>query len=488
MKNLVRCFMFIIYISLFSIDGCYSFVVFNNKFTRSSHVTVSIRKFYRIGDKDYTNAANKAINYLKKQGGGKLIYPTGTYVQGSIEITSSNVTIAGEGKAKTFIIRNNDRGYAFWTNSKNAIKIKNLNVDCDKAMFEGGIYFGGSSDCVVENVSVQNADASTFVVSSILFNRNGLRGNANNNTFRNCSARGQKRYHEVGGKSPFIAGDYASNTRFQNCIVTDCIGDSYDSDNAPGTIFTNCIAVSTKAVSTYTGFWCEGEQTDSDHKVQWIGCRAINFTNGFGISEFAKATIKSCYAKGCTHGVKGINNKYRTIINGFVSDKCGKDLNVDTDGIMSFTGPVTMYNVKTINSLAKNSFCNYAGGHFTSEKTIIGPGCVFDKDLFVSYNSTGSRSILIDGVTFNNSYIVYYNALETELLIKKSKFFNGGINGTRIKRSEITDGCYFVTTQDSIAITLNLDTFNTVVKNSTFKGYRQISNRAVAGTGIKKIH
>lgn len=455
----------------------------------AARLTVSILRFFQPNEKEYTQAARKAIEYLRNRGGGVLTYPTGTFMQGPLEITGSNITVLGAGVTKTRIIRNESRGYAFLANNKQRVYIKNLSIDCDKSPFEGGIYYGGCMGCWGEYVTVENADAATFVVSGILLNSNGQRGVSKTNGFRHCTAMGQKRYHEVGGKSPFIAGDYAQSTQFEYCVVKNCTGDAYDSDNAPGSVFENCAASFTKGISSYTGFWAEGEQTDSDHRVTWINCQASGFTNGFGLSEQAKGNIKAGRAEDCTHAIRGINYKYRITVDGFTARRCGKGLeSIDTDGALSFTGPVTLLRVTTVGTLARNSFCNYAGGDFTVEETILGAGSIFDKDVFVSYGSTGSRRIVLDGVTMNNSSVRYYNADQTELLIKATRFNNGGVIGARIKKSRITGNSFFVTKNEKdAAISLNLDNFNTTVDNTTFQGYNQVGTNVRVGTGIKGI-
>lgn len=456
--------------------------------TPASRPTLSISAYKKAGDADFTQAAQRAIRALAGRGGGVLTYPAGTFVQGPVEITGSNITVRGAGPTRTKIVRNSVRGYAFFANGKRNVRIQNLSINCDKSPIEGGVYFGGTTNCWAENVGVSRADAATFVISNLLFNKPGS-ALATGNGFRNCTASGQKRYHDVGGKSPFIAGDYARNSRFERCTVTDSEADYFDSDNAPGTVFIDCVARSTKGMSAYTGFWSEGEQTDSDHTVRWIRCRAYGFTNGFGVSERAKATFQRCEAQDCRYAVRGVNHAFRVTISDFTARRCGKGLeNNDVAGVLAFTGPVTMTNVKTIGTLAKNSFSNYAASAFTDEQTVLGPGCEFDKDVYVSYGNTGSRRVRLDGVTLHNSYVRYYNGDQTELHISRSRFINGGINGARIKQSRITDNTRFTATNGArTAIQLNLDNFNTTVDNTTVEGYEEVSNKARLGAGVRQI-
>ncbi|WP_128543827.1 hypothetical protein [Larkinella soli] len=447
--------------------------------------TVSILQYKKSGETDFTSAARRAIDYLRKQGGGVLTYPAGRFLQGPVEITASGITIRGAGLDRTVIVRNTQRGYAFLANRKRNVTVRDLTIDCDRSPIEGGIYFGGCTNCWGDRVSVRNADAASFVVSGLLFN--GGEGPSSANGFRNCRASGQKRYHDAGGKSPFIAGDYARNTRFESCTVTDCAADAFDSDNAPGTIFADCVARQTRGISPFAGFWSEGEQTDSDHQVTWLNCRAVGFTNGFGISERVKADIRNGTAENCVHAVRGINHRYRVRVAGFMAKGCGKGLeNAETDGVLSFTGPVTLTNAKTSATLARNAFCNYAGGFYTEEETVIGAGCEFDRDVLVSYENTGSRRVTLEGATLRGGNLRYYNGHQTELLVKNTRFYNSSIIGARIKNSRITAGSQFVTTDTSrTAIQLSMDTFNTTVDNSTFEGYNQVSNHARIGSGVR---
>jgi hypothetical protein len=449
---------------------------------------VSVLAYKKAGETELTQAAIRAIADLTKRGGGTLTYPAGQFVQGPVEITGSAVSIQGAGIGRTFIIRNTQRGYAFFANRKARVFIRDLTLDCDQSPIEGGLYFGGCTASGADRVYIKNADASSFVVENQLFNGNGEKAVSDRNVFRNCQASGQKRYHDAGGKSPFIAGGYAQNTRFESCTVTDCIGDAFDSDNAPGTVFSYCVAKNTKGISQYAGFWSEGEQTDSDHRVTWNHCKASGFRVGFGISERAKGTIQNSEAENCVNAVKGLHYQYRITISDFTARNCGKGLEAtDTDGVLTFSGPATLTGVRTENTVARNSFSNYGGGSSTDEETVIGPGCDFDKDAYISYENTGSRRIRVDGATFRGGNIRYYNGQLTELLVKNSQFINSGIIGARIKQSRITAGSRFITTDSTkTAIQLSLDSYNTTVDNSSFEGYNKVSNNARLGTGIRQ--
>lgn len=449
---------------------------------------VSISTYKKPGDPDFTQAAVRGMAYLQKQGGGTLTYPAGKFVQGPVEIPGSNITVRGAGMDKTFIVRTAERGFAFWANQKQRVVIRDLSIDCDQSPIEGGIYFGGTTNCWAERVSIKNGDAASFVVETLLHNGGGASAPADRNGFRYCQVSGQKRYHEVGGKSPFIAGGYAKNTRFEYCTATDCVGDYFDSDNAPGSVFSYCMARSTKGTSPYAGFWSEGEQTDSDHRATWLHCKAIGFRLGFGISERVKGTIQACEAENCVNAIKGLHHAFRINVTNFISRNCGKGLEAtETDGALTFSGPVTMTRVKTLNTAARNSFSNYGGSSSTNEETILGPGCEFDKDVYISYENSGSRRITVNGATFRGSNIRYYNGQLTELTVRNSQFIDGGIVGARIKQSRITDGSRFTTTDSTkTAIQLNLDSYNTTIENSTFEGYKKVSNNAKLGTGIRQ--
>ncbi|GAB3282249.1 hypothetical protein GCM10027347_58390 [Larkinella harenae] len=449
---------------------------------------VSIQTYKKAGDPDFTQAAVRAFVYLKSKGGGTLTYPAGKFVQGPVEIPGSTITVQGAGMNKTLIVRTEERGFAFYANSKKNVVIKNLTIDCDKSLIQGGIYFGGGTNCWADRVSIKNADAASFVVETLLYNGGGASAPADRNGFRYCQVSGQKRYHDVGGKSPFIAGGYAKNTRFEYCTATDCIGDYFDSDNAPGSVFLHCTARSTKGISPYAGFWSEGEQTDSDHRVTWINCKATGFRVGFGISERAKGTIRNSEAENCVNAIKGLHHNFRITVDNFVSRNCGKGLEaIDTDGALTFSGPVTLTNVRTVNTVARNSFSNYGGGSSTEEETVIGPGCVFDRDAHISYENSGSRRITVNGATFRGGNIRYYNGQLTELLVKNSQFINSGIVGARIKQSRVTAGSRFVTTDSTrTAIQLSLGAYNTTVDNSTFEGYKRVSDNAKLGTGVRQ--
>ncbi|MFC5407779.1 hypothetical protein ACFPMF_00555 [Larkinella bovis] len=451
---------------------------------------VSVLTYRKPGETELTPAINRAIADLAKRGGGTIKYPAGRFVQGPVEIIGSSITLQGAGIGRTIIVRNAQRGYAFWANRKKGVFIRDLSINCDQSPVEGGLYWGGCTASGADRVAVQNADASSFVVENLLFNGNGEQAVSDRNTLRNCQASGQKRYHEAGGKSPFIAGGYARNTRFESCTATDCVGDAFDSDNAPGTVFLHCLARTTKGISPYAGFWSEGEQSDSDHQVTWLHCKAVGFRVGFGVSERAKATIRNGEAENCVNAIKGLNHHYRIQIDTFTARNCGKTLEAtDTDGALVFSGPVTMARVKTVNTLARNAFANYGGGSSTNEETIIGPGCEFDKDAYISYENSGSRRITVNGATFRGANIRYYNGHLTELLVKNSQFINSGIVGARIKQSRITEGSRFVTTDSTrTAIQLSLDSYNTTVENSTFEGYKSVTNHAKLGTGIRQTH
>ena len=239
-------------------------------------------------------------------------------------------------------------------------------------------------------------------------------------------------------------------------------------------------------MSAFAGFWSEGEQTDSDHRVTWQHCQVTGFKIGFGVAERVKATIIDGQVANCMNAVKGLNNQFRVTINKLTAKNCGQGLeNTDIDGAIAFAGPATLNNVVTTGTVAKNAFCNYGGNANPDQETIIGPGCVFDKDVMVSYENSGAHRITLNGATLKGGNLRYYNSVLAELLVKNTKFINSGIVGARIKQSRITAGSRFVTTDSTrTAIQLGLDSFNTTVDNATFEGYRKVTDNGQVGKGV----
>lgn len=430
------------------------------------------------GINDETKAIKSALLKAKKTG-SIVYYPAGTYLQGPIIINGNNIKIKGEKGTK--IIRNNIRGWAF-SGKINFSKIEGLTIDCNKSPIEGGIRIAGKNN-VLSNIRILNGDAGSICISSRLSNTD-VPIQTLNNVVIDCYVSGQKKYHDVGGLSPFIAGDLATKTTFRRCTAVNCAGvniDYFDSDNAPKTLFDQCTAIKSGKMSQSTAFWSEGEQSTTDHRVEWRNCKAVNFAIAFGSSERAKPLLRNCRAENCTKAYNHSNGDFMPTIDGLLCVKCGHGIeNTDTEAIISTTGGITLRNVVTTESIAKQSFVNFANSKYTDDPVRIGFGCVFDRIVRISYGGTGSRKIFMNDCKLINTSLMYYNAQDVRMEVKRVLFDKGSkVVGARISKGSKIDECRFIgssnrktNSQDSTAITQLLDNFNLIVERSLFKNWK----------------
>ncbi|WP_461672886.1 hypothetical protein [Priestia megaterium] len=440
---------------------------------------MNIRKFDKLkvkveGGYDYTPCLNAALDEIRIRGGIVEI-PKGEFSIGSINRNDlSNVTVVGAGKRKTRIKKLKVRGHVFTINDCDNFVLKDMSIDCANTVFEGGVWYGGMRNSLVKNVEVMNSDNTSIVIAG-----EGISGGsrkAYNNQVINCKVYGQRRYHPT-GKSPFIAGDGALRTIFKGCVVVDCKGDAYDSDNAPFSKFINCKAINNGERSSFCAFWSEGEQEVQNHYVTWENCYAENYSSAFGISEKVKGTILSSKAVNCQKAVSGLNNKYRILIKGFKAYECGEGIEVnETQGIFSFTNCATLEGVITQGSVAKNAFSNYSLKFNTYHPTYI-ESCEFDKQVYISYGDTGSRNIILKDVTLINTAIRYYHANNTRLSIENCQFINSFISGNYIKRNIIKNSIFKDSTSSLIAISDGREN-HTTFENCEFNGFKSVAINA----------
>ncbi|WP_460675341.1 hypothetical protein, partial [Larkinella ripae] len=220
-------------------------------------------------------------------------------------------------------------------------------------------------------------------------------------------------YHEGGGKSPLIAGDYAKNTTFENITAIDNgVGislDDFDSDNADGTRFINCHVKNT-VYREGAAFYSEGEQT-GEHQAAVINCTATNKRIGAASSENARLTINGLDARLCRNAVKGLNNTYELVAKNVTAIKCGHaDLvNTEVEGVYTLTGPATLINCTADSSNAKYDVVNYSAlTNQTGTLRVIGGS--FKKDIQVAYENGGNKYFIMQGTYLEGSIINWYNA------------------------------------------------------------------------------
>ena len=417
---------------------------------------------------------------IDSQSGGKVFVPSGTYVVDNIYITSDNMMFFGEGQGSTkFTALPSRRGWTIIVLDKTNVTISDLTIDAIDGSIEGGLRLGGAINCLVERCSFLNGELGSMIVAGNLGVAGGTRI-AYDNTVRDCYASGQRSY-APDGTSPFISADNAQRTTFINCVVEDCEADAFDSDNAPNTKFINCTAIKNGTQSTYAGFWSEGEQVNpDDHSVYLEGCYAQNFLIGIGTSERVSATINGFTIKDCGRAIWCRSSAGNIVSNGNIIN-CGKS--GSTDGAFQIEKSCNISNIQFKDTQFSNCISIYNGSGIQNDETVTIQNCVVDKLISIGYEQGGAEIVKLNGCTFNNTYLTYYNSDLKKLIVEGNIFINGGISGARIKDSLVVNNTFKDDSGLLTAINLNIDSFNTYVDNNTFIGYAVVngSNRAIIG-------
>lgn len=432
---------------------------------------------------DITSVVSACLAHAVSTAKTKIVYiPGGSYIFKSVSFPANahGVKLIGAGIGLTKLISPAGRwGFSITANDLDNITVANMTIDNNLASIEGGLWFGGVNRGLVENVEFLNGDLSSMSISGP-----GISGGTRigyDTIVRNCYAKGQKRY-EPGGTSPFIAGNGATRTVFQNCIAEDCEADPFDSDNAPDTRFVNCQAIKNGAMSTFCAFWSEGaEQTTH---VTWENCVAINFAIGFGYSESViphnyNPTIRNCE--------KAIWARSDGHVSGGVIENCGNNAVAETTGAVLFEQAGVLEGVEFKGTTSSYCFQNYNGAALLVNRTLEITGCKFDKVVGIGYGNTGAKHVLVNGNRFANTSLGYFNCSLKYLTIGAGNVFeNSIIYGSRIGQSIITGSIFYTTDNTKTAIQLNLDTFNTYINDNIFDGFGYVTNSGTLGKNIYK--
>lgn len=402
-----------------------------------------------------------------------LVLGAGTYLTGPLTL-SDGLVIQGAGSAVCTLKKKAVRGWALG-GAVSGVTIGDLTIDCDASPIEGGIRLAGKSN-TVRGVRVLGGDVASIVISTVMSNADAPVASADN-LVEDCYVKGQKRYHEAAGLSPFLAGDGALRTVFRRCVAEDngltVAMDYFDSDNAPGTVFEGCVAIRNGTQQSGTGFWAEGEQTGQNHEVRFVNCSATNFTNAFGSSEQAKVRLLGGQAKGCRRAWWHINGSFAPVLDGLVATGCGGGIGSSTqDGVIATTGGMVLRGVTTTGTLCDQAFCNFQGGNGFTNDPIVMTDCRFDKVVKLSETNSGSRNVQVRGTVFELQAVVNNSADLLVSLVDCTFLGNADLVAIRTKAGSSLRFCRFYGTDDTkTAVAQVLDSFNLVVSDCYFQDY-----------------
>ncbi len=464
-----------------------------NDFTSDKGDTVSITRFGadRTGAVNSTSALVAAVAYLTTNFGGKgtIWYPPGTYLQGTFNQVISGITIAAT--YGTVVINSTNAQNQPFSGIWNGCTLRGLIINSNAHVKAGGVYLAGS-DNVIEYCKLLNTGDTGFTIEAIPLG-GGSAVATKNNLIRHCIVQGQKFYHESGGKSPFIAGYYAEDTTFEDCIAIDCNADPFDSDDGKGTTtFRRCIAIRNGG-RAYAAFHSEGngDPASPNNTVKWIDCIAINHVIAFNQTENAKIFIENCVADTCEYIFKSGASSLPEI-DGIKAFNCGSNALAAslTEGLFTIPLGGNIKRVVTKNSNAAQILCNYDGSGQNHNNTLSFTDFDIDKDIKFAYEGSGARKLVFtDGIFRGTSGYKYYNALNQTVESTRIFFENGGIQGARIVSHLLLD-CIFRKTGNSglhIDIQIN-DLVNTTTVKCVFIGGGAFSNYAPTSTSNNNVY
>ena len=428
-----------------------------------------------------TASFQSALNFLTT--GGRITVPAGRFSIRSLTYTYDYTELVGAGINATILFSPSPtkRGWMIKMNGLTECALKNLTMDSLYTSVEGSFWMGGGVRCVVDSCSFLNGHFCSLSINGA----NGVSGGgryAYDNVVRNCYAAGQRNYHPT-GTSPFIAGNGAAYTVFENCIVENCAADAYDADSAPYTRFVNCIARQTGDTrSTFAGFWSEGLVSEftaqtgfTEYVVFWENCRAEGYQIGIGTSEDVKGNITNPMIFNCNRGLWLRTN---STVNGGLISGCG----------VSNSGAETPFNIETSSKISGTKVVNTSSsnaayiynGSFATDTPLTFDNVSFDKRVYV-YTGNVPKFIDFTNCVFVNGGVSWYNTGNNTYLIANCLFIDSVIAGARCKHARVVDSIFIDNNNTLTAIQNQFDTYNTFVYDCHFDGFSAITTTATLG-------
>lgn len=433
------------------------------------------------GTSSSTTAFQAALNFLTT--GGRIIVPAGKYSIRTLTYTYDYTEIVGAGVNKTVLFSPapSGRGWMIRMNDLTECALRNLTMDSLYTSVEGSFWMGGGIRCVVDSCSFLNGHYCTVSINGAT-GISGGRRYAYDNRVTNCYAKGQRNYHPT-GTSPFIAGNGAAYTVFENCIVEDCNADAYDADSAPYTIFRNCIARQNgETRSTFAGFWSEGLVSEfsaqtgfSEYVVFWENCRAEGYQIGIGSSEDVKAVVTNPMMNKCN---RGLWLRTDATVDGGLISNCGV-ASSQTEVPLYFESSVKITGTKCTGTVSSGCVYVYNATYSTTTPSVY-DNVTFDGRVYI-YTGNSSRFIDFTNCVFLKGGISWYNTGSNTYLISNCLFIDSVITGARCKHARVAN-CIFIDNNNTLtAITNTLDTYNTYVYDCHFDGFSVVSTTATLG-------
>ncbi|WP_128544091.1 hypothetical protein [Larkinella soli] len=451
---------------------------------------ISVKVFGALGidGPDYTTNLAKARAYAEYRKLALLI-PAGVFRFAGLTLAVDSLVIRGV-PLRSILKKTSTRGNGIDIHA-NHCRVFGVTVDGNASQLDGGFWVTGIGNDV-DQCRALNCDAFSFCINGTYSNGAAfVKMPTAFNRVRNSEAKGQKRYHSIGAKAAFLAGDSAVHTLFENDRAIDCFlpeaGDYFDSDWAPYTRFLNCTAQSTSGLSGASGLHTEGEQPSTNHYVYIENFTAINMLRGFSFSENSRVSMTgNNQAIGCQRALVNYS-AYTSSISGLKAIGCGSGISGLISAVIENARSATLSNVEVIGTVGgAQELLNYNGAPANStEDPLTIRNSVFNGPVRFSNDNVGSYFVDVSGTAFNNSSVDWYNNVGLRITFTGCVFRNTVVSGARAKRIEF-NGCRFVTANNT-QVALNYpitDNINTLVRNSHFDGFNRITDWATLGLGI----
>lgn len=225
---------------------------------------VNVKSFGALGDgyNDDTASLQRAINSVHRDGGGLLLFPTGTYVISKPITIYSNISIYGTNIFATTLQMNTANQPFFNSEDNDDITIKNMSFTSVRPLLNGGLNFRVRNNANIRNLNIENVQVENSNVDGIAIEnpllcsiRQTLSSNNKGYGFSiigsgatNSNINMQSTFALYNGKQGFnLTGLSFSN--FDNCVSQNNYG-SFLIDSCHGSSFNACGDINTKRGST----------------------------------------------------------------------------------------------------------------------------------------------------------------------------------------------------------------------------------------------
>ena len=227
---------------------------------------VNVKSFGALGDgyNDDTASLQTAIDSVHRDGGGLLLFPTGTYVISKPITIYSNISLYGTNIFATTLQMNTANQPFFNSEDNDDITIKNMSFTSVRPLLNGGLPFKvrnntNTRNLNIENVQVANSNVDGIAIENPLLcsikqtlssNNKGYGFNITGSGATNSNINMQSTFALYSGKQGFnLTGLSFSN--FDNCVSQNNYG-SFLIDNDHGLSFEACGSINDQLNSADT--------------------------------------------------------------------------------------------------------------------------------------------------------------------------------------------------------------------------------------------